>query len=114
MICIHHNANTIIIDIYFSGLAWTFSAETLAILFVQVGNSGVDHPLIFIHSIIHAYLPALNRPNYPLNQTTLRQVLVGLCALTRTQSLVTAGFILSLYPLSLVLVYVLQNVLGFD
>lgn len=35
-------------------------------------------------------------------------------ALTRTQSLVTALVIFSLYPLSLVLVYILQNVLGFD
>lgn len=42
------------------------------------------------------------------------QVLVGLMALTRTQSLVSAGFILSLYPLSLVLVWALQDVLGFD
>lgn len=97
-----------------SGLAWTFSAETLAILFVQVGDSGVDHPLIFVHSTIHSYIY-----QHSTNPTTrsikpLCQVLVGLFALTRTQSLVTAGFILSLYPLSLVLVYVLQNVLGFD
>lgn len=59
-----------------TGLAWTFSAETIAILFVQV--------------------------------------LVGLMALTRTQSVLTASCILSLYPLSLVLVWILENVLGFD
>lgn len=60
----------------YTGLAWTFSAETIAILFVQV--------------------------------------MVGLMALTRTQSLATAAVILSLYPLSLVLVWVMENVLGFD
>jgi hypothetical protein len=42
------------------------------------------------------------------------QVLVGLMALTRTQNLLNAGVILSLYPLSLVLVWILQNKLGFD
>lgn len=64
--------------IYVRGLAWTFAAETLAILLVQL--------------------------------------LIGLLALTRyrSQSLLTAALILSLYPLSIVFVYILEHVLGFN
>jgi len=62
--------------IYVKRLAWTFSAETIAILFVQI--------------------------------------VVGLMALSKSQNLLSAVFILGLYPFSLVLVYVLENVLGFD
>jgi len=62
--------------IYVKRLAWTFSAETVAILFVQI--------------------------------------VVGLLALSKSQSLWHALFILFLYPVSLVLVYVMENIFGFD
>ncbi len=42
------------------------------------------------------------------------QTIVGLMALSKTQNLWSGVFILSLYPLSLILVYILENVLGFD
>jgi len=62
--------------IYVKRLAWTFSAETIAISFVQI--------------------------------------VVGLMALYKSQNILSAVFIFGLYPFSLVLVYVLENVLGFD
>ncbi len=39
---------------------------------------------------------------------------MALMTLTRTQNLVSAGIIISLYPLSLLLVWILQSKLGFD
>lgn len=62
--------------IYVKRLAWTFSAETIAILVVQS--------------------------------------VVGLMALSKSQNLWSALLILGLYPFSLGLVYVLENILGFD
>ena len=63
--------------IYFRGLRWEFSAETIAIISVQV--------------------------------------LMGLlCTLKTKHTLADAVLIFLLYPASLVLVYVLENIVGMD
>ncbi|GBG28916.1 Sodium/calcium exchanger NCL1 [Hondaea fermentalgiana] len=62
--------------VYFRGLAWEFSAETISILFVE-------SCMIFV-------------------------------AYQRVQTLRMAVFVFSLFPLSLVIVYVLENVFGLD
>jgi Ca2+/Na+ antiporter len=59
-----------------SGLVWEFSAETLAILLVEL--------------------------------------IIGVIALKKTQRLFDALIVFALYPLSIVLVYVLENVAGLD
>lgn len=58
------------------GLVWEFSAETLAILLVEL--------------------------------------IIGVIALKKTQRLFDALIVFSLYPLSIVLVYLLENVIGLD
>lgn len=62
--------------VYFRGLAWEFSAETISILFVEA-------------------------------------CMIGVCY-QKVQTLRTAIFVFSLFPLSLVIVYVLENVFGLD
>ncbi|KAH9135335.1 hypothetical protein LEN26_006462, partial [Aphanomyces euteiches] len=44
----------------------------------------------------------------------LVQLVVGIIAFRPTQRLFEAAWVLSLYPLSLVLVYILENVVGMD
>jgi len=63
--------------IFAKGLAWKFSAETIAILFVELA-------------------------------------LFGIGAFIRTQKLYLAGVIFSLYPLSIFLVWFLENVCGLN
>ena len=58
------------------GLAWEFSAETVAILLVEL--------------------------------------LMGILALKKTQTLGDAVVVLCLFPLSILLVFVLENVFGLD
>lgn len=63
--------------VYFKGLAWQFTAETLSIIFVQF--------------------------------------VVGAIALSKNvQTLLDAFMVLGLYPVSLLLVYFLENVMGLD
>lgn len=57
-------------------LAWEYSAETIAILFVEL--------------------------------------CMGLLTLQKLHNLAVAGLVLSLYPLSLLMVYVLENVVGLN
>jgi len=62
--------------VFFRGVTWTFTAETLSIVFVEIG--------------------------------------VAFMAFKRIQTLLDGFMILSLYPLSLLLVYFLENVVGLD
>lgn len=63
--------------VYFKGLAWQFTAETLSIIFVQV--------------------------------------VVGIIAMSKSvQTVFDASLILCLYPVSLLLVWTLENVAGLD
>jgi len=63
--------------IFFKGLTWEFSAETIAIIFVELVMSLV-------------------------------------CTFRKTQTLLDAAFILSLFPISLVIVWVLENEVGLN